>query len=284
MLGSARQIRGAFQLPDGTLKKIPRGKPYGGLSAPILLAFIFALQACVTAGGPRAGTDEASAGASDFVPTSYHSRIHRGDSRYPNLFSMESFAVWVSDDVAELKRQKEIEGGATIEMSIDEAASIIGENYYVFECHFESVFPDSSIAFDIVGLRNVELYLLTQDGTRVRPVQRIMDSHADEKQQNALRLFRRINVVVFPKRDIISGLQTIPKGTSALRLVVESFNSEFYFEWIAEPDVEVVLTDEEIEAAEPSRASIEASEAYQFVKVGFTELFTKLRALADHMQ
>lgn len=241
------------------------------------------LAGCVSGAGRALEVEEGPVAATEFRPATYHSRIHEGDSRYPNLFSDGSYAVWVGEDVAELKRQKELEGGATIDLSLERAAAIVGENYYVFECHFESAFPDSSIAFDIVGLRNLDLYLLTPDGLRVRPLQRLMDGHAEEDHRAALRVFRRINIVVFPKRDIISGAPTLSCDISSVRLVAEGFNSSFYFEWKAAP--QILPAAESLSGEEESGLhwSPTVVEAYDSVKLGFTDLFTRLRALAEHM-
>lgn len=220
---------------------------------------------CRTGKGPAEPEIDDTGVALEFRPATRYSRIHAGSGRYPNLISPESFAVWVGPEIVALKRQKAEEDGEEIDAYLDAAAKHVGENYFVFECHIESVFPDASIAYDVVGLRAMDLYLLTPDGSRVSPIQRILGSHADEEQRMALKLFRRTNILVFPKHDILIGRPTVDHEATAVRLVVEGFNSDFYFEWRAEGGA---ATD-----------TISVSEAYQAAKIGFTELFSKLLTL-----
>lgn len=205
-----------------------------------------------------------------FSPATYHSGIHAGEARYPNLFSAESHAVWVGPEVAELKRMKALEMGEIITTDLDETARLVGEGYYVIECHMESLFPDASIAYDSVGLRAIDAYLQTPDGVRVSPIQRILGSHADEENVEALRRYRRTNILIFAKRDVMAQRAAIDAAVPRIRLVLEGFNSSFYFEWAAAP-VEV-----DGRSWMPT-----ASEAAESVKIGFTELFSKLRLLGQ---
>lgn len=233
----------------------------------ILLGLGVAMMAvsCQTAKAPKPVAEEIP--LVEFRPATHYSRIHTGSGRYPNLVSAASFALWVSPEVAALKRKEAVEAGEKIDASLDEAAKHVGENYFVFECHIESVFPDASIAYDVVGLRNMDLYLLTPDGLKVKPIQRILGSHADEEERMALKLFRRTNILVFPKQDILIGQPTISHEAPAVRLVMEGFNSDFYFEWPA------------VDGAAPATPSA-ASRAYSTAKVGFSELFSKLKTLS----
>ena len=208
----------------------------------------------------------------EFQPLTYHSTIHAGEGRYTNLFGPESFALWVSDDVAALKRRKAESEGEEIDTALANSVAAIGENFLVFECHLESIFPDASVAYDAVGLRNMDIYLLTPGGVRIRPIQRILSGAAEEEQRQALRLFRRTLIVVFPKSDLIGGSPSIADRAPAVRLMVEGFNSEFYFEWPAAP----------IRQTEPQRKRPwlpTAAESKDAVKLGFTELYTRLRSV-----
>lgn len=203
----------------------------------------------------------------EFKPAAYYSRILADTGNYPTLFSPDSFAIWVTDDVIELKKQQALSAGESIDIYTDRAAAQIGENFYVFECHTESVFADSSIAYDVVGLRNVDAYLLLPDDTKVAPLQRLVGNHADEEQRGALKLFRRTNILVFPKTDLFSGAPTIPPAAGSVRLVLEGHGSTFFFQWPAQPIPEEDLP------------PVPEAEKRGALKVGFDELMSKIRAL-----
>lgn len=171
----------------------------------------------------------------DFVPVAAVSQLHQTDGRYPNLFSTNSGALWVDAAVAQAKLQREESAGTDVSPLLESDAAAIASNYYVVEMNLASEFPDASIAYDVVGLRNVDLYLLLPDGTRVWPIQRVMGSTARETSAGALKAFGRTNIVAFPKRDVLTGQPTIPNGISGLQLVLDGFNSLFHFEWAAVP-------------------------------------------------
>ena len=222
-------------------------------------------------------------GVSDrvFVPTTFLSTIHKGETRYANLYAPDSFALWVSPEVADLKREQSVAEGMELDPDLDHAARYITDRYLVFECHLRSAFPDASIAYDVVGLRNIALYLETPEGHRIHPIQRIMDAHLEQDNEGALQVFERSNIVVFEKTDIITGAPAIDGEAARVRLVAEGFNSSFYFEWIATPpEPEPVFT----EPAPKTRWSPTQTEAYRVAKVGFEELFTRLRRLGEYLE
>ena len=204
----------------------------------------------------------------EFIPAAYYARILADTGPYPTLFSPDTFAIWVTDEVVELKKQETLNAGGTIDVYTDQAARRIGEHFYVFECHTESVFADSSIAYDVVGLRNVDAYLLLPDGTKIPSLQRIIDGSADEEQRGALTLFRRANVLVFPKTDLFTDAPTIPPASTSVRLVLDGHGSTFFFQWPAKP----------IPVEEPAPPVPEAQKR-SAVKVGYDELMSKIRAL-----
>ena len=216
-----------------------------------------------------------------FTPTTFLSTIHRGETRYANLYSPDSYALWVSPEVADLKREQAVSEGLEIDPALDRVARYITDQYLVFECHLKSAFPDASIAYDVVGLRNVALYIETPEGRRIHPIQRIMDTHSEHGHLGALQVFERSNIVVFEKADIITGSPAIEGDSAGVRLVAEGFNSSFYFEWVAtpqkpEPDLAEVAPDK--------RWSPTRTEAYRVAKVGFEELFTRLRRLGEYLE
>jgi hypothetical protein len=154
-----------------------------------------------------------------------------GKGPYPNLFSPESFALWVGNDVTALRRAHAVEKGESIDPGLDAAAKNIDENFLVFECSFSSAFGDMSIAYDVVGLRGMSVYLATADGKRIDPVEVVLASSAREEPREALRNFTRTSMVFFPKRDIARNVPVLDGKEGFVRLVVENYNTVFYFEW-----------------------------------------------------
>ncbi len=171
----------------------------------------------------------------------------------------------MSEGVAVAKLQRDQQAGVTISPMLAADAEFIAENYYVIELHLESLFPDASIAYDVVGLRNMEVYLSLPDGGRSMPIQRILGTQAREQQQGALKQFGRTNIVVFPKQEVLLGQATVPADAEAVRLVIQGFNTTFSFAWAA--------------ATEPRAVSIQ-----QAGPMTFTGLYEKLRDLAHKFQ
>jgi len=211
---------------------------------------------------PKQEENFAPVTAGDFAPVAAISAVHHESGRYPNLYAPNSYAIWVTDSVALAKLQAEQRSGAAISESLQADAQMIAQNYYVVEVNLDSVFPDGSIAYDVVGLRSIDVYLTLPDGTRLWPVQRVLGTTARESMDGALRRFGRTNIVVFPKSDVLSGLPTIPGNATGLRLTLDGFSSVFSFEW----------------AAAPSLASAPAPE--QAGGMSWSNLYGKLRELS----
>ncbi len=202
----------------------------------IAAAFLaLALSACQTTKKP-AETPTVPVAVGDFVPVSPAAAVQLDSGRYPNLFAPTSYAVWITNGVAEAKLKREQASGAEISPMLAADASTINANFYVIEVNLESAFPDSSIAYDVVGMRAIDAYLTLPDGTAVYPAQRVMATTAGETEEGTLRRFGRTNLIVFPKVDVLSGAPTIPAGTQGLRLTLDGFNSIFHFDWVAGPD------------------------------------------------
>lgn len=195
----------------------------------------FALSACQTTKKPDE-TATVPVAVGDFVPASPAAAVQLESGRYPNLFAPTSYAVWITSGVAEAKLKREQALGGEISPMLAADASTINANFYVIEVNLESAFPDSSIAYDVVGMRAIDAYLTLPDGTTVYPAQRVMATTAGETEEGTLRRYGRTNLIVFPKTDVLSGAPTIPGGTQGLRLTLDGFNSIFHFEWTAGPD------------------------------------------------
>jgi len=202
----------------------------------------------------------------EFVPATFVAGLRVEDGANPSLFSPDSYAIWVGSDVAALKQAQAQEDGAPVDPRLAATAERINENFLLFECYTASVFGDMSIAYDVVGFRQVSVYLLTPDGRQVAPIQTVIGS-CREQQQGALKKFSRTNILVFRKRDLWGNAPTISPDAPAVRLVFEGYETAFYFEWVAS-----------LMPEQGWRAT--ADEYARIAKVGFAELYERLAALA----
>jgi hypothetical protein len=199
----------------------------------------------------------------EFTPATCIAGIQHEQGSYPNLFSPESYAVWMGAEVAALRRAKAEKDSEKIDPKIDAAVKRLTENYLILECHMASVFPDMSIAYDVVGLRGIGIHLLTPDGRKITPIQAVVAGTAQEERQEALRKFTRINLVLFQKRDLWVGKPVVALRAPSVRLVLEGYGSLFRFEW---PN-----------ALPPSKPWIPNQEEYlKALKVGFQESYARL--------
>ena len=189
------------------------------------------------------------------------------DGTYADLFSPSSYAVWVSPEVAEQKRTHALHSGQVVDPELEREAASITQNFVVIECHVESVFGDTSIAYDVVGFRGVDVYLETPDGREIEPIQRVIGSPVEEEQRGSLKAFRRTNLLVFPRRDLWEGRLNLDRGYASVKLVLQAQDSRFAFEW---PDVSY---------ADPTTKP-PGDGAIKQLKVGFSELFESVRRVA----
>ena len=145
-----------------------------------------------------------------FVPQVSNAKINLAKGAYPDLFSETSYAQW---GVA-----PETEGGGMVEVM----------------CCLESAFADAGIAYDLVGLRGVSVYLYSGDGRHIAPARTLMGQELEEESRGALKVFRRINRLYFPTDQLGVVIPEPGAPAPAYRLVVEGFDSVFYFEWAAQ--------------------------------------------------
>jgi len=219
-----------------------------------------------------------------FEPASYLSQIQVETGRYPDLFAPQSQAVWVGPEVTEIKKQMAEagadgeRGGSTLggegEPHYTEIAGSVTMNCIVIECRVESVFADSSIAYDVVGFRGIDVYLLTPSGEKLMPIQTVVDSHASEEPADALKRFGRTNLVVFPKRDLWLGEPVLGPDVPSVRLVLEGYDSVFYFEWPAGPQ-QMAASQQQLEAIRSA-----AQQAAEKSRLGFRTMFRRLQDVA----
>jgi len=202
----------------------------------------------------------------EFFPATIISGIQLEKGAYSNLFSPDSYAVWLGSDVTRLRRAKSLEKGEKIDPKLDAAAARVQENYLVFECRLVSMLPDMSIAYDVVGLRGVTACLVAPDGRKIPPTQIVIGSSASDEPQGALRKFARTNLIIFQKKDLWSDKAAIDIEAPSARLVLEGFGTTFRFEWAT--------------ALVPHEPWIPNQDEYiKALKTGFKETYTRLGEL-----
>lgn len=252
------------------MRRMPDSQMFPKTHAVRLAALLVGLLAACRTTPPTETPSEPPEQPPAFQPAGFVATIQAKDGAYPTLFAPTSYAVWVEPEVAELKKQKEADAGSAPDALLERDASRIQRDFLVFECHVESVFGDMSIGYDAVRFRGVEVYLLIPGLGKVNPLQILIDPSVEEEQEGALKRFRRTNIIIFPRKDLLLGKPTIPPNSPSVELVLEAQNSTFCFEW---------------PSAMPPRTPAwkpVAEEAARLVKIGFTELYTRLRRLA-HM-
>ena len=152
----------------------------GRLKCACLVLCVAGAACQTTSAPPPEGAEPAPPMPRGYQPLSYVSPIQLEDGQYPDLFSAESTAVWVDGDVAEMKYESEAAEGETPPARLVSQAQAISRDFFVFECHVESIFRDTSIAYDVVGFRGIDIHLETPDGTQVKPIQTIIGTPVEE--------------------------------------------------------------------------------------------------------
>ena len=197
----------------------------------------------------------------EFIPADSISQIQFLEGRHESMYTPTSSAVWVNDSVAQLKRKKDTDAGLVITPALDQNAMLISESFVVIECTLESQFSDMTVAYDAVGLRNAQVYLLLPDGAKVTAIQRIPRVPVEEEQAGALKRFRRTNILIFPKRDFTDRNALISADLEAAKLVIDRLGTKFYFEW-----------DSALPNADGQRKTT-VGDVVKAVRTGFTEFY-----------
>lgn len=202
----------------------------------------------------------------EFQPAHYTAALEHERGRYRDLYSPDSYALWVAPEVAAEKLDAARQGGEDVPEGLQRQAGLITRNYVIIELHLESAFSDASIGYDAVGLRGVTCYLEAPDGREVRPLQRVI-GRVEQGQAGALKVFRRVNLLVFPRRDLWVGSLTLDPNYASMKLVLDAFDTEHAFEW---PDARFAAQ-ESVPAPQDRLKRIQA---------GFVEVFGALQRLS----
>jgi len=198
-----------------------------------------AICGCVAGGTRVRGTQddgfavETELPTGPFTPASYVARPALGiGSKYADLLSPDTYVIWFSDEVAELKAELGETEGAPAEHSEEllRIAKSLNEKYLILECHIVSAFADSSVAYDITSFRHVDVFLLDDSGGKFEPLQMIIGS-LQEANKGALKQFSRVNLVVFPKYDPLTGESLIDSRITDVSLVISAQKTTYFFSW-----------------------------------------------------
>lgn len=203
-----------------------------------------------------------------FQPMNFLARVRAAEGPYPNLYAADSYALWVGPEVTAQRRADAEASGETLLPEADLIAPIIESRFVVIECHLISMFADMSIGYDVVGLRNVEVYLQNADGRRVDPVQVLVGGQLEESRQGAIRLFRRSCLVVFPRDALVVTVPVHPNIIPNTRLVLDAMDTRFYFEWMP------ILRAEDLGIPLRDRAWVQAG------RLGYNQFFGALQRLS----
>lgn len=198
-------------------------------SSVLAVAGLVALTACqTTRHEPKTPN---AAPAAEFQPAAYIAPVQLMHGHYTDLFSADSYGVWLGSEVTAQREIQAQAAGETVDPKLSAAVNRLTQNFLVFECHLSSAFSDMSIAYDVVGLRNMKVYLMTPTGGHSMPAQIVVGSSAREERQQALRKYSRTCLILFPKQDLFTGASAVAPQSTSVRLAIEGFGSMFVMEW-----------------------------------------------------
>ena len=183
------------------------------------LVMVLAFAGCQTTGGtddasdkpPRRGTDY------PFEPASTTAYLTFDGGSYPTLFEAGAPCRW-------------IQPGAGVEAgSMAEQAQQMAGQFHVFECHMKSAFADSSIAYDVTGLRGISIILRAPDGTEVPSARTVLDPNLTESAFGALPVYSRTVYLLFPKIPLSAVVPYEGQGYRPLQIVLRGYDSVFTY-------------------------------------------------------
>jgi hypothetical protein len=257
---------------------------YRLIAVMLLLA---ALAGCQTPRGPDPTAPPTLGPPAPFVPVHAMAGLNLGEGAYPTLFAPGSYARWLGAESLVMEsapavspppdtgppltlvfedEEAELAAAPPIDMPEPAAPSLgIVPGLLTIECRLVSMFADMSIAYDVVGLRGLHVYLLMPDGRKMTPAQVLTGGELHETQHGALKEFARTNTLVFAVNPTQLAWPVSGGLGPSLRLVLEGYDSLFYFEWQSRPP------------AEPPRIPIRQREGYKRTQQGYQN--TKTRSL-----
>lgn len=228
------------------------------------MKFLIALLALFLVAGCQTTKKEpapypAAASKIPFSPMARQAAIQAGEGAYPNLFTGASYAVWDPQSAVKpmgMETMAESGGSDPMEKTPPEKGEDAAmmekkmegdlepmpprrparQGPLVIECMLESLFPDRSIAYDVVGLRGIDIHLQLPDGQEILPVQKTLNPDLGEAAVGALRRYSRKITLHFPSANFMVDNPAANPEVKGVRLVMTGLGSTFYFEWRAIPD------------------------------------------------
>lgn len=198
----------------------------------VLMALALGLAGCQTTPResdadkpPRIGTPIA------YIPAQSVARLQFESGPYATLYDGSSTCVLVSATPIRDIDPEPLPGETPAPASAPQTVSEPIQSELVFQLTLKSVFEDSSIAYDAVGLRGVRAYLHLPDGSQVSPMQTVLDSQLTEQAQGALRSYQRTLSLVFPRTMILLPTPKPGETATGIRLVLEGYGARYFFEW-----------------------------------------------------
>ncbi len=158
-------------------------------------------------------------------------------SRYPTLFTPESFAVLLSADLLLERLEADAKAYRYPPVQVEfEAGRIrnLAAQFIICEVHLTSDFEDVGMAHDAVSLRNMQIALGNDTGGRVRSAA-VQLGGSDEIDYVESTQVRRTSIILFPKVPTPEGPELIQPTTQALRLELTSTSSTFTAQWVLNP-------------------------------------------------
>jgi hypothetical protein len=137
-----------------------------------------------------------------FTPSVSIARLSFDSGSYSDLFAPTSFAIWVDESVTAFRQEAAAQAGETVTPAENADASKICGDYVIIECHLDSVFADMSIAYDVVGLRGLNIYLSTPDGRKIPPIQTLIGTPLKQEPRQALVPWPRLQRALFSRRRL----------------------------------------------------------------------------------
>jgi hypothetical protein len=232
-----------------------------GYKSVALISSTIVLMNCATLNG-RNQTVEVLVSEMFYV-ASGKSNIAFDSGRYANLYQMDSYAVWNDPPTRENPVVPE-------ENSALEHVGSYSMTPMVVDCYIGSQFSDSSIAYDVVKLRNLEVFIEIEGENKILPSGIELVSDTVEKQVGALRQYKRHVRVTFPTSDVQTGNPILHPDVEKISLVFSGFNSKYAFTW---KNVSPKLSrDHTIQNEAPIIEWAKSKETYQVMKSRYQEL------------
>ena len=204
-----------------------------------------------------------------FAPARVRAPIQYDTGRYATLFTNDSYALWVDAAVSAARLAEAQEAGAGPDPRSATRAATLDAAFQVFECRLDSLFADGAIAYDVVGLYGVDVYLETSDGRVIRPARTAAGS-LEEGRKGALLHFSRTVLVGFPRDQFRVTVGAGETRGASVRLVIEGHGTKFYFEWFS------VMPEVYLDGRAIQRKKVEAA------KMSFKTYYAKVRAWAHN--